>query len=64
MKEQSTHGLNDNEMLVEIMRNLTKIEGNINMTSEQVLAWARRFEAQRGQSAIINSLGETKNLTR
>ena len=31
------------------------------MKSEQVLAWARRVEAQKAQSAIIENINETKD---
>ena len=56
--------MNDNEMLAEIIWQLTKAEENKIMTSEQVLAWSKRVEAQRAQSAIINSLSETKDFDR
>ena len=47
LKEQFLHGLNDSDMSIEIITKLTKIEENDNMTSEQVLAWANRFECKR-----------------
>ena len=47
MKEQSIHRLNDNDMLVEIIRELTKIEESGDVTGEQVLAWEKREEAQK-----------------
>ena len=31
------------------------------MTSEQVLVWAGRVEAQKAQSAILENLNETKD---
>ena len=46
------------------MRELTKIEENKIMTSEQVLGRAKRDEVQRSQSAIFNSLSETKYFDR
>ena len=64
LKEQFIHGLNDNEMISEITRELTKKEENKILTSHQVLAWAKRTEAQRAQSAIINSLSKTKDFDR
>ena len=51
---------NDTDMLAEIIRELTKIQENTEVTSEKVLHWAKRVEAQRAQSAIMNSLTETK----
>ena len=40
------------------MKELTKIEEHDNMTSEQVLAWARRFEEQKAQSAFLENLNK------
>ena len=47
-------------MLAEIIRELTKAEESTAVTSEQVLIWAKRVEAQGAQSAIITSLSEMK----
>ena len=47
-------------MLPEIIRQLAKAEENADITSEQVLGWEKRVEAQRTQSAIMDSLTETK----
>ena len=47
-------------MLAEIISELTKAEENANVTSEQVFTWAERYEPQRDQSAVINSLSEMK----
>ena len=41
LKEQFIHGLNDNDMLTEIIRELTKAEENTAVTSEQVLVWVK-----------------------
>ena len=48
LKEQFIHRLNDNDMVKEIIRELTKAEESVDITSEQVLGWAKRVEAQRG----------------
>ena len=42
------------------MRELTKIQENTEITSENVLCWAKRVETQRARSAIMNSLTEEK----
>ena len=42
LKEQFIHRLNDNEMLPEIIKELTEIDKNKNVTCEQVIAWAKR----------------------
>ena len=47
-------------MLGEILRELTKVKIGSVITSEDVLAWAKRVEAQRLQAAVMNSLTETK----
>ena len=60
LKEQFRHGLNDSDMIIETIKEPTKME-NENMTSEQVLAWARIVEAQKAQSAILKQLNETED---
>ena len=40
-KEQFIHGLNNDEMLIEIIRQLTKCEENVTIPSDTVLAWAK-----------------------
>ena len=50
LKEQFIHGLNDKIMLDEIIRELTSRTGNVQTTSKDVLAWAKRVEAQRVQA--------------
>ena len=47
LREQFIHGLNDSDMSTDIMSELTKIEDNENITRDQVLALARRVEAQK-----------------
>ena len=60
LKEQFINGLNDNDMFAEIIRELTKAKESVDITSEQVLGWAKRVKAQREQSAIMDSLTRTK----
>ena len=60
LKEQFIYGLNDTDMLGEIIRKCTKIHENEEIISKNVLSWAKRVEAQRAQSAIMNSLTEVK----
>ena len=47
LKEQFIHGLNDNDMLVEIIRELIKTEEGSDVTNKQVLVWAKRVEGQK-----------------
>ena len=58
LKEQFVHRLNDNYTLAEIIKEL--VEKSADITSEKVLGWAKRVEDQRTQSAIMESLTETK----
>ena len=61
MKEQSINGMNDSDIILEIIKELTETEENENVTIEQGLAWARRVEAQKGQSSILKYLNETND---
>ena len=58
LKEYFMHGLNDEELLAEIIRELIKCEENITIHSENVLTWAKRVEVQRAQAVVISSLHE------
>ena len=60
LKEQFIHGLNDKEMLGEIIKELTTIRGNDTITSENILSWAKRVEAQRVQAVVMSTITETK----
>ena len=62
LKEQFIHSLNDTDMLAEINVDLTKREEYTEVTSENVVCWAKREDAQRSESAIMNSLTETKEI--
>ena len=52
LKGQFIDGVNDNDMLKEIINKLAKKEKSI-LTSEKVLAWPRKAEAQRYQTATV-----------
>ena len=54
--KQFIHGLNDNNILVEIICKLTAIKDTSAVTSEKVLAWARHVEAQSTQTVVLDSL--------
>ena len=60
LKEHSIYGLNDTDMLAEIIMELTKVEENTEITSEKVLCRARRVEVKRAKSTIMNSLTDTR----
>ena len=58
LKEQFIHGLNDKDMLGKIIKELTTKSNVKQTTSEGVLVWVKRVEAQRAQATIINDITE------
>ena len=64
LKEQFIHGLNDKTMLDEVVRQLTTKNINEQMTSEDVLIWAKRIEAQRMQVAILSDITKLQEFNR
>ena len=63
LKEQYIHGLNDEEKLAKIIRELREYqENNITIHSENVLTWATRVDAQRVQTVAISSLHRAKTV--
>ena len=51
-------------MLEEVVWELTMIHENKKITTENVSSWAKRVNVKRAQSAIMNSLTETKELNK
>ena len=64
LKEQFIHGLNDKNMPEEIIKELTKVRGVDQITSGNVLAWAKRVEVQRAQAAVMSTITETKEFNK
>ena len=60
LKEQFIHGVNDKCMLEEIIKELTTTKDDDQISSEGVLAWAIRVEAQRAQAAVLNTIMESR----
>ena len=58
LKEQFIHGLKDNRMIIEIICELTAMKDTSAVTSKWVPAQARLIEAQRSQTAILDSVIE------
>ena len=56
LKEQFINGLNGDVMITEIITELTAINYTSSVTSKQALAWPKRVEAQRSQTAMLKSL--------
>ena len=46
LEGQLTNSINDDDMMTKVIRELIAIKRKIEVTSEQVLAWSRRVEAQ------------------
>ena len=61
LQEQQIHGLNDSEMVTQIVCSLTVIKDTCFVTSEQVLGRIGQVEAQRSQTVILCSLRETRD---
>ena len=60
LKEQFIHGLNDKTMLDKVIRDLTTKNINEQLTSEDVLIWAKRVEVQRVQVAILSDITKSQ----
>ena len=60
VKEQLIHGVNDNDILTDVMNKLTTMKHTSIVTSEQLVAWARQGEGWWPQTAVFDSLKETK----
>ena len=56
VKEQFISSINDSNMMTEIIRELTAVK----ITREQVKCWAKRFETQTAQKAILQAAKENK----
>ena len=64
LKEQFIHSLNDKTMLDEVIRELTTKNTSEQMTSEDMLIWAKRVEVQRVQAAILSDITESQKLNK
>ena len=60
LKEQFIHGLNNKMMLEKVIRELTTKGSNDHTTSEDMLIWAKRVEAQRTQAAILSDITDSQ----
>ena len=48
-------------MMTKVIRELTAMKTTSEITSEQVLCWAKRIEAQRVQKAMLETKKESKD---
>ena len=60
VKEQFIIGTNNGDKMTDIIRELTLIKRTNEITSKQVLCWAKRVEAQRAPKAILLATKENK----
>ena len=60
LKEQFIHGLNDKTMLDKVIRELITKGSNDQTTSEDVLFWTKRVEAQRMQAVILSDITDSQ----
>ena len=47
LKKQFMNGITNDEIMTEIIRELTAVKESIEITSDQVLSWATRFRCKR-----------------
>ena len=62
LKEQFICGLNNSEILTEIIRELTKSYENMMLPRKHVLTRMNRVEAQGAKAVVNNSLHEVQKL--
>ena len=51
-------------MLDEIIKEVTTIRGNDTVTSENILSWVKRIEAERAQAVVMSAITETKEFNK
>ena len=49
-------------MMAEILREITVVKNDYEITSEQVLSWAKKWEPQGAQKAIFEKTEQIRNL--
>ena len=60
LEQQVINCINNDNIMIKIIRALAAIKMPDEITSQQVLCWARRVEAQRAHKAILDVTKETK----
>ena len=64
LKEQFIQELNEKNMLEEIIKELRTVYSDEQITSGNVLAWAKRVEGQRAQAAIMSVITKSKKFNK
>ena len=59
LNEQFIHGLDNKSMICEILREISALEDTDDTTSEWLLKWALRLEAQEVKK-VLNNIREAK----
>ena len=60
LKEQFINGLDDETIIVEIIKELTALKETSEVSSEQTLMGAQRIEAQRAQKDVLDNIRDFK----
>ena len=63
-KEQLIHGLNDEHMIEEIIKELTATKNDDHIMSGGMMAWAKRVKAQWAQATVLNTLTESRQFVK
>ena len=59
-KEQFINDLNDETIIVKIIKELTALKDISKVSSEQVLMWTLRVGVQRGQRTVLDNIRNVK----
>ena len=60
LKEQNIHGLDNEDMIGEILRELTALEDINEITCNQILVWVQKVKVQRVQKEVLDNIREAK----
>ena len=63
LMEQFINGLDDEVILEEIIQELTALKDNSEVSSDEVLMWAKKVEAQRAQMKVLDNLIDKRSLS-
>ena len=56
LKEQFSNGLDDKNIIAEIMKELTALKDTSEVSSEQILMWDHRADAQEAQREVLDNI--------
>ena len=61
LKEQFINGLNDETVITKIIKEPKALKNTSKASSEQVLLWAQRVEAERAQKVVLGNIMMQRN---